>query len=69
MPDKSPKPTTVAIEVREATIELRPVEGAGQLKRVNGVLVFAGAAPLEAGGDLAAESREERIGALTKGIK
>jgi len=56
----------LAIEIRGDVIELRPTQTAGQLKRVNGVLVFTGAVPLAIGRDFVAESREKRIGALAK---
>ena len=60
---------TLSIEVRGDAIELRPTQAVGELKRVNGVLVFTGAAPLESGQDLVTESREERIDDLIRGIK
>jgi len=52
---------TLAIEVLGDAIELRPTQGAGQLKRINGVLVFSGPRQISAGGDVVMESREERI--------
>ena len=60
---------TMAIEVRDDAIELRPTQAAGQLKRVNGVLIFAGTAPLESGRDFVAESREQRIQELSRDVK
>ena len=60
---------TLAIEVRGDAIELRPTHGAGQLTRVNGVLVFTGSGPLASGEDLVAQSREERIDELMEGMK
>ena len=52
---------TLAIEVRGDAIELRPTQGTGQLKRVNGVLVFSGPRPLSTEEDLVTQSRDERI--------
>jgi AbrB family looped-hinge helix DNA binding protein len=49
------------IEVRGDAIQLRPVQSIGQLKTVNGVLVFTGRGPLKSGQDFVAESRDERI--------
>jgi AbrB family looped-hinge helix DNA binding protein len=60
---------TLAIEVRGDAIELRPTRGAGQLKRVNGVLVFTSSGPLASGEDLVAQSREQRIDELMEGMK
>jgi AbrB family looped-hinge helix DNA binding protein len=59
---------TLAIEVRGDAIELRPTRAAGELKCVNGVLVFTGAAPLERGRDFVADSREERMDDLMAGM-
>jgi len=52
---------TLSIEVRGDAIELRPTQAAGQLKTVNGVLVFTGAGPLASGEDFVTQSRDERI--------
>jgi AbrB family looped-hinge helix DNA binding protein len=52
---------SLAIEVKGDAIELRPTRTIGQLARINGVLVFTGGGMLEAGGDFAGQSREERI--------
>ena len=60
---------TLAIEVRGDAIELRPTVATGELKRVNGVLVFTGGEALPDGEDWAARSREERIDALMPGAK
>jgi len=60
---------TLAIEVRGDAIELRPTQASGELRRINGVLVFSGPGTLEAGRDLAAESRQERLDELTRGVK
>lgn len=56
---------TLAIAVRGDAIEMRPVQASGQLKRVNGVLVFAGTGAIETGEDPVGESREARIDELT----
>jgi len=60
---------TLAIEVRGDAIELRPTQAAGQLKRVNGVLVYTGAGSLESGADFVAQSRDERIDTLVRGAQ
>lgn len=60
---------TLAVEVRGETIELRPARSASRLERINGVLVFKGEIPLQAGEDLVAQSREERIDELMHGTK
>jgi len=60
---------TLAIEVRGDAIELRPTRATGELKRVNGVLVFTGPGPLENGEDFVAQSREERIDDLMRDVK
>lgn len=60
---------TLTIEVRNETIELRPAQSASRLERVNGVLVFTGEVPLQAGEDLVDQSREERIDQLMHGTK
>jgi len=52
---------TLAIEVRGDAIQLRPIQGAGQLKRINGVLVFSGHHPLSADEQLVTQSRQERL--------
>jgi AbrB family looped-hinge helix DNA binding protein len=51
---------TLAVEAKGDTIELRPTHAVGQLKRVNGVLVFNAPTPL-VGGDFVGQSRDERI--------
>ena len=56
----------LAFEVKGDAIELRPSRATGQLKRVNGVLVFTGPAPLANGEDLVVESRDERINDLLR---
>jgi AbrB family looped-hinge helix DNA binding protein len=60
---------TLAIGVRGDAIELRPTHAHGQLKRVNGVLVFTGSDALANGEDLVAQSRDERIDDLMRGTK
>jgi AbrB family looped-hinge helix DNA binding protein len=60
---------TLAIEVHGGAIWLRPSEKAGELKRVNGVLVFSGSGRLESARDYVSESREERIDELASGVK
>jgi AbrB family looped-hinge helix DNA binding protein len=60
---------TLAIAVSRDTIELRPTSATGQLKRVNGVLVFTGPVPLAGGEDFVAQSRDERIDDLLRGGK
>jgi AbrB family looped-hinge helix DNA binding protein len=60
---------TLAIEVRGDAIELRPTQGAGQLKRINGVLVFSGPRQLSTGEDVVMESREERIAGVIREIE
>lgn len=59
---------TLAIEVRGDAIELRPSQAAGELKRVNGVLVFTSPGEL-ASEDFVAQSRNERIDDLTSGLE
>ena len=59
----------LAIEVRGDAIELRPAQRTGQLKRVNGVLVFTGTGPLASGEDFVAQSRDERIDDLMRDLK
>src|SRR5208283_1984823 len=59
----------LAVEVRGDAIELRPTQPTGQLKRVNGVLVFTGHGPLGSGEDLVAQSRDERIDDLMRDVK
>jgi AbrB family looped-hinge helix DNA binding protein len=54
----------LVVEVRGDAIELRPARAIGQLRRVNGVLVFIGSGLLESGEDLVAQSRDERIESL-----
>jgi len=60
---------TLAIAVRSDTIELRPASVTGQLKRVNGVLVFTGPIPFATGEDVVAEARDERIDDLMREVK
>jgi AbrB family looped-hinge helix DNA binding protein len=60
---------TLAVEVRGDAIELRPTRAAGEVKKVNGVLVFAISGSLPSGADLVAESREERIKEPMRGAK
>jgi AbrB family looped-hinge helix DNA binding protein len=57
---------TLTIEVKGDAIELRPAHDVGQLKRINGVLVFSGPGTLPAGEDLVGQSRDERINELTR---
>lgn len=52
---------TLSIEVKGDAIELRPTKAPAVLKRVNGVLVVAGAGSIPAGRDLVSEDREDRI--------
>jgi AbrB family looped-hinge helix DNA binding protein len=59
----------LAIEVRGDAIELRPTQATGELKRVNGVLVFTAHGPLASAGDLVAQSRDERIDDLMRDVK
>jgi AbrB family looped-hinge helix DNA binding protein len=59
---------TLVVEVKGDAIELRPTKAAATLKRVNGVLVVAGAGGLPAGRDFVAESREERLDELMRGL-
>jgi AbrB family looped-hinge helix DNA binding protein len=60
---------TLGVEVRGDAIELRPTQGLGQLKRINGVLVFTGLGPLDSHRDLVAESREDRLEDVMRGLK
>lgn len=57
---------TLSVEVRGDTIELRPTKAPLVLKRVNGVLVAAGAGGIPAGRNLVAEDREARIQELIR---
>jgi AbrB family looped-hinge helix DNA binding protein len=50
----------LAIEVKAGAIELRPTNAVGQLKRINGVLVFTAPGHLT-NQDFADASREERM--------
>jgi AbrB family looped-hinge helix DNA binding protein len=59
----------LSIQVRGDAIELRPTKEERRLKRVNGVLVFFGGAPLEGGRDYVEEARQERISELVKEAK
>jgi AbrB family looped-hinge helix DNA binding protein len=59
---------TLAVEVRGDAIELRPTQASGQLKRVNGVLVFTSAGPVTSE-DFVARSRDERIDDLMGSLK
>ncbi|HEY3916016.1 MAG TPA: hypothetical protein VGN61_16130, partial [Verrucomicrobiae bacterium] len=58
----------LAVEVHGDTIELRPTQPLGELKRVNGILVFAPPAAL-ANEDYVSQSRDERIDDLMTGFK
>ena len=60
---------TLAIAVRRDTIELRPMSATGQLKRINGVLVFTGPIPFAIGEDFVAQTRDERIDDLLRDAK
>jgi len=60
---------SLAIAVRSDTIELRPANATGQLKRVNGVLVFTGPIPFASGEDVVAQVRDERIDDLLREAK
>ena len=57
----------LSVGVRGDAIELRPIQNAGRLQRVNGVLVFTGPGPIEPGQDLVSQSRDERIRAAQAG--
>jgi AbrB family looped-hinge helix DNA binding protein len=59
---------SLVLEVKGEAIQLRPQQAKARLERVNGVLVFVGEAPLPEGRDLVAESREERIDQLARGM-
>ena len=59
---------TLTIKVRGDAIELRPARATGQLKRVNGVLVFSGSGPPSAA-DFVGQAREERIEDLVRNVK
>jgi hypothetical protein len=54
--------------VEETTDQIDQVGQPGQLKTVNGVLVFTGPDPLGSGEDLVAQSRDERIDDLMRDI-
>jgi AbrB family looped-hinge helix DNA binding protein len=56
---------TLQVEVKDDAIELRPTQASGELKRVNGVLVFSTGETLPAGRDFVEEAREDRINELT----
>ncbi|HEY3914546.1 MAG TPA: AbrB/MazE/SpoVT family DNA-binding domain-containing protein [Verrucomicrobiae bacterium] len=58
---------SLVVEVRGETIELRPIQSSGQLKRVNGILVFTPPAAL-ANEDYVSQSRDERLDHLMSGI-
>jgi AbrB family looped-hinge helix DNA binding protein len=60
---------TLAIAVRRDTIELRPASATGQLKRVNGMLVFTGPIPIASGDDFVAQARDERMDNLLREAK
>jgi AbrB family looped-hinge helix DNA binding protein len=59
---------SLALEVHGDTIELRPTQPLGQLKRVNGVLVFAPPAAL-ANEDHVSQSCDKRIDDLMSCLK
>jgi len=59
---------TLAVEVRGDAIELRPIQVLGQLKRVNGVLVFTASGALS-NEDFLGQSRDERIDDVMGGTK
>jgi hypothetical protein len=50
---------------KETTVQIDQAGRPGQLKRVNGVLVFTGPDPLESGEALVAQSHDERIDDLS----
>ncbi len=57
---------TLALEIKDDAIELRPQQARARLERVNGVLVLVSETPLPEGRDLVAESREERIDQISR---
>src|ERR1700743_2687574 len=57
---------SLEINVRGDAIELRPAWRSGELRRVNGILVFHGGGTFPFGNDLVASSREERIADLIR---
>jgi AbrB family looped-hinge helix DNA binding protein len=59
---------SIAIELHGDALELRPTREAGQLKRVNGVLVFTGTDPIANDENFVERSRDERIQELTREI-
>ncbi len=59
----------LAVQVTGDAIELRPTHSSVRLERVNGVLVLTGDIPLPEGRDLTGDSREDRIGELTRATK
>lgn len=59
---------TLAVEVKGDAIELRPAQTIGELKRINGVLVYTAPGSL-ANEDFVGQSREERIDYLTGRVK
>jgi AbrB family looped-hinge helix DNA binding protein len=52
---------TLALEIKDDAIQLRPQRLKSRLQRVNGVLVLVSDISLPEGMDLVAESRDERI--------
>jgi hypothetical protein len=54
--------------VKETTVQIEQSGWPGQLKTVNGVLVFTGPDPLESAENLVAQSRDERIDDLMRNI-
>ncbi len=59
---------TLALDINGDAIELRPLQVKSRLERVNDVLVFVSETPLAEGTDLVAESREERIEQIARGV-
>ncbi len=57
---------TLALEIKDDAIELRPQQARARLERANGVLVLVSETPLPEGRDLVAESREERIDQISR---
>lgn len=56
------------LEVKGDAIQLRPQQAKFRLERVNGVLVLKGQMSLAEGRDIVSESRDERIGDITRGV-
>jgi len=57
---------SLAINVTGEAIELRPAKASARLEKVNGVLILAGSPAMEAGRDLTAEARDERLEELLR---